>query len=436
MSADLKQKLQQLLKSDLSQAPIDFLQKLQEKLVKVKDLFDEPEDYEDESSDSDYEGGGDEDTSDDYYQSFEDEDADDIDEDSYEGRPGFQVIDPADEDLDNDEAGKWLREQESAKAKPSQPAQSSAPKQSAPEPDIDEQPEEDLGDVAVSEKPSSSKWQPNEKNYTDQHRAKIKELMDRGFSHREAERFAGAHAGPRSFEEALNSRHDLPEMSQSFFDRLKPLADTYVKKWGDRRVREADAEKNPDLARRGKLLAEHESRDMGWNDAWNKHKESDEYKALSPVEKLSAKKKFRDSFYQQNPEHVESFKQVGGKGSKADYYKPYDESANEQLASLLTMHFGDGPSMSNEEAGQALGSEQREGGGYNMNVNTAMGSFARQHKGMLQGEAQKRATNILSRYEGKMDPQRMDRLKRVSAMKTSSAAKPPKTPTGGGEGDA
>lgn len=364
------------------------------------------------------------------YQDYSD---DPEEQDDFENMEGYQVVD-GDEDMEDDAAAQFLRE---AEAKESPGEQEPEDFQPAPEEDEVEEAgidapnieQDEIGKDPEASAVRGSRWQPNESKYTDEHRAKLKEIMDQGFSHREAERMIGAHGGPSSFEEALQSRMDVPEMSEAFLNRLRPLAQNYISTYNERRIQDADPSKNRELAVRGKMLEDFKTRNESWNKAWKEHKKTDEYKNLSAAEKMMAKKKFRDQFLQENPDHLESFKNIDTAAHRKEAGQKFENAANEQLAALLTNNIA-GETMSAQEAGQAIGAQQNEGGGYNLNTKGNIGSFAQQNRKFLENRA---AQVVMDKYGSKLSQDQIDRLKRVTGAKSSTigeAAEAPKAPKG------
>jgi hypothetical protein len=112
--------------------------------------------------------------------------------DDYE-KHGMSVVDEPDQSDEDDEAEKWLKEQESEK-------QESKPS-----------------------KVYSKDWQPRS-DYSSKEAEAINKLIGEGYSHREAERLAGAHKGPKDYQSAMRSGINPSMPSDKMMGHLKGLA--------------------------------------------------------------------------------------------------------------------------------------------------------------------------------------------------------------------
>ena len=339
-------------------------------------------------------------------------------DDGYSDDEDLQGLTVMDEDeMQGDEADQWLQEQEATGQQEEVPAEAEVADEAVSQP-------------AQEQKKRVGRWKPNVDNYEDHHHEKINELINEGFSHREAERMVNAHAGPNDFMSAYSSSHDIEEPSDSFLNILRPAAEQYVSNWNEHRLKSADAAKNPELYETAKVRSDFKDHHKGFEDAWTEHKTSDEYSALSRREKSQARKQFRENYMKENPDHVQSFVSMDAGGHRKQAQDQYHQNFNEQLEHLLSVHGPREGQMTSQEAGQHLGGEKTESGGYTSGqVKDPMAAFAEKNPHMREYAKQK----ILDteKYKNVMSPEQHDRLKRVSTFKASK----PKTPTGEGGGE-
>lgn len=343
--------------------------------------------------------------------SFDDMDFDHQDHDmSDEDLAGLSIIDQ--DDLEGDAADAWLKDND-----PSMQA----------EPEADEVPEAEISDAeatppaedvkaAPEKKARGGKWKPNEANYTDDHKSMIEEHMNNGFSHREAERMAGAHAGHNDFESAYHGSHDQEEPSAAFMEQLLPHANEFIGNWEKMKRRDADASKNPELYHAGKITAGLDEHRKSYDDAWKEYQDSDEYKGMDMFDQMDAQANFKKKYHEDNPEHTESYINMSTKDARGQAKEAYEQNFNEQLEGLLTAHLSAPDAMSEKDVGQHLGGEKTEGGGYVAGKKKdPMASFVEQNP-QMKDYAQKKLLNT-QKYKDLMTPEQHERLTRVSGLK-------------------
>ena len=228
-------------------------------------------------------------------------------EDGYEDEDlaGLSEFDPDEEEgyEGQDEADKLLAENPEQQDIPDE-TEEQAPEESVETPDVSTESQ-------PPKKQYSGRWQPNEANYTDAHRSAIDEHMNNGYSHREAERMAGAHAGPDDFESAYHARHDQEEPSAAFMEQLLPHAHQYIDNWEKHKRMNAEAAKNPELHHAGQIMGAVEDHRKDYDQAWKEFQDSDDFKGMNMFEQMKAQADFKKKFHEDNPDHADNFINLG-----------------------------------------------------------------------------------------------------------------------------
>lgn len=380
-------------------------------------------------------------------QNFDEDESDPDVDDEY---AGLSIRDQ--DELENDDADQWLKQNDpkaKATAKPAPVAES--------EPDLEDSDEDSVsdestlvtpkaaqkpvtqsnGDSAPGENKSGGRWKPNEKNYKPEHIKQIEELKNQGYTHREAERMARAHAGPNTLDDAYNSSHDIEEPSVAFLNSLKPHAEKFISSWNKRRISTAEAEKNPELYATGKIKEDFANHHKDRESAWNAELSKPENATLGRREKLALRTKFNQEWDQKNPSYKEGFVGLNAKQHNTEAKDRYQQSFHEQLEHLLTANMSGEGAMDSKTVGQHMGGAKTEEGGYESSkVRDPMAAFAQQNPHVV--EQAKRTLLNTDKYKKIMNPEQLDRLNRVNGMKSGAAAAPasttPKKPTGENNG--
>lgn len=259
------------------------------------------------------------------YEDWEGEEDPEEDEEGYGEGYGDDLFDrvPSEdeegvEDIDEeDEASRWLAEQEQqrgetgdntdvAEDRPVQQEAEEEPKQEAP------------AEVSKPSKPSkrSSRyldWQPRSE-YSDEHSQAIQEYMDEGYSHREAERLAGAHEAPSDFHSALRHTVNPSEPSPKMLEQMKELSYEWLKGADRKQMETAEAGVNPIKYATGKSLSAHEEAHKDFSEAYSDFISSDEVKGLKGRERHKAIRAWKQDWRQKNPEYREKAIQAAGAG--------------------------------------------------------------------------------------------------------------------------
>ncbi|MCK5605846.1 hypothetical protein KAR91_28375 [Candidatus Pacearchaeota archaeon] len=242
------------------------------------------------------------------YQPEEEEDDEDFYNDSYDesgisdlfdNTPEEDIDEDMDGELSSDEADQWLKENE---------AEISQGSDSDSDGDV-ELPEEVQQQVKANDKPKVSAsgyrdWSPKDK-YEEQHQAAIDKHMSGGYSHREAERMAGAHEAPTDFHSALKHKIKPTQPSEKMLSHLKGLSGDWLRN-AERKIGEsAEAKRNPLKHASAKALTAHEDAHSDFKRSYDEFLGSDDVSGLKGRERHKAIKAFKEKWNSDNPSHRE-----------------------------------------------------------------------------------------------------------------------------------
>jgi hypothetical protein len=353
---------------------------------------------------------------------------------------GLTVTDDPFDDED-DEASAWLKQQEGDSHR--------AP--GSEDPDVDEEdrtPEEE----AVPKRLGSFKeWEPHGE-YTDEHHAKMKEHMDQGYSHREAERLAGAHKGPTDFQSAL--RHNIwpSQPSGVHLGELQEIA----RHWNSNKDRleklEADPEKSPLKHAAGQALRAHEEASKDYKESYGKFLSSVDEQGLKGRQRFKAIQEWKNNWKQENPDHHEKlanldihqhFREAGAVGGgrlaadpqrevKTGRHGRMGETIDDRIERIAGVGAVD--TVSAEEAAQHVGGTKTEAGTQagQMRDPLATGMIHPKQRELAQKERMDRAHKILQQHGQPDQVKRFVKLRSAKRMTDPATAAPAK-PTGGSE---
>lgn len=345
---------------------------------------------------------------------------DDMFDDIPENERGY-----GDEDVEEDEADQWLRENEQRESE-------EAGSEAADDTDVAE-----TGAIQQEEKPitETQDWQPSTE-YSDEDNAKIKSYMDQGYSEREAGRLAGVGRESISFFDALKRRLNPSEPSPKMLEEMKGIA----KKWlsDARKNTEYDPKKNPILNASGKALKAHEEAHGSFAEAYNEFLNSDQLQGLSRKERRQAIREFKENWNNENPDHRDRAIAAADAGAafseNAEIRKKELMDGLSAILSAGQVHVDDGPegysqeaaggggSMSTQAAAQMVGAEKGEGG-YQANIkkDPAM-MFAEKNPEVVK--------QLKERLKGKLDQTQTERMSAIDSVKPKQEVKPeqPKQP--------
>ncbi len=253
---------------------------------------------------------------------------------------GMSVVDDPNEGFEDDDAAKWLAEAEGKKEE--------GGKESAPA--------EDKG------KSYMSHWKPRE-DYSDKEKADIKKLIDDGYSHREAERMAGAHKGSRDWSKAMKSGVHPSMPSDRMLKELKDLAGEWKDTARQQELADADEWKNPMKHAVGQVHQAHRDATADYQKAYNDFLSSDDVKGKKGMDRVKAVQAWKAKWKQENPDYEQGLDTASAQQSKL----ATAAETIKQKSKEMDEHIGRGgvsqaPDMTNEEAMQHVGQGKTEEG--------------------------------------------------------------------------
>lgn len=281
-----------------------------------------------------------------------------VEDDDELAQAGMSVVDDPDK-ISEDSAGRLLAEQEKNKSA-----------------------------LGTSDKKRSRRgqWKPNLKNLRDEQQIKdIMDLMEQGYSEREAHRLAGAHREHSDFQQAMKSGVNPSPISNKMLEQLKPLAAEFLENAEKHDRLQADIRKNPQKYVSGQIANEHDKLTAGYKHAYNDFLNSEEMKGLRGPARIKAVREWKKQWREQNPGIIEGTTQLAGK--HRDLTQEAKEARgshiNEIIGHLITGGTST-PGVSMAEATQHLGgSVDDESGAPNVAVKDRTASFAAQNRRLL-----------------------------------------------------
>lgn len=341
---------------------------------------------------------------------------------------------------EQDEADKWLAEEEARRAKEAQGQsepdinipEAGGVQEQAQEPQAVESPAA-VSQTQPQQKSSANEWKAKDQ-YSPEHAKAMQEFKSQGYSDREAERLAGAHDAPMSFFEALKRRTSPSEPSPKMLSEMKDVA----KKWlsDARKNTEYDPKKNPVLSASGKTHRAHEEAYGSFGEAYNNFLNSDELKGLGRKERRQAIKDFTQKWYEENPDQRERGIAAADAGSAfSEAAEARKNELMEGLASILgagQMHVDDsdqgysaevagmgGGKISDQAAAQMVGAPSDEDKGFQANI--------KKDPAMIFAERNPEVVSQLrEKLKTKLNPEQSDRMSALGSFR--SEPQQPKTP--------
>jgi len=401
---------------------------IESRLLKAINDEDDDNDYDwanigaGERDEEDEDGSG---YGDDLFDKVPSDDSDDEDEQYIRGDAD------ADGEDDEDEASRWLRENgedgddESGSGFDYDPE---AGRESDDEPAADLNEDADVQPkVQAKEEPKKSSsryvdWKPQDK-YEPEHQKAIEQHMKDGYSHREAERLAGAHKAPSDFYSALRSGTKPSEPSPKMLEQLKSHAHEWLRNADRKQMESAEAENNPQKYATGKAIAAHEAAHKDFDTAHNEFLGSDELKGLTGRARHQAVQAWKKDWAEKNPEHREKAVAAAASGKafgEANEARKQKRAEGEQAILDSGKSFGAGMTgeysqdaagggdepMSAQAAGQSVGSEQNDEGGFSTNIKKDPAAvFA------------ERNPEYVKHLQSKLNPQQAQRLSGIDSLK-------------------
>lgn len=345
------------------------------------------------------------------YEDYESEEDPDYDEDYNSDESGISDLfddnsededSYGEEDLEDDDASKWIEQNEE---------------------------KSDGSDINSNEKVQPNKnvsasgyrgWSPKD-SYEEEHQAGMDEHMNDGWSHREAERFVGAHDSPTNFNDALKSKTKPSQPSEKMLAEMKGLSKEWLKN-AERKIGEtADARKNPIKYAAAKTLSSHEGAHKDFKTAYDEFLASDDMADKKGRERHKAISAFKKDWHEENPEHRENTINA------ADSGKAFKEADETRAQHLLEGHLniqdagkssgglstsgefsesasGDTDNLTSQGAAQMVGGSQDEGGYTSSTVKDPAAVFSEKNQDYLKSEKRKKSIqNLKSRLTPEMN---------------------------------
>lgn len=383
---------------------------IQDRLLKAID-YEDWEGEEPQEDEGDYYGDG---YGDDLFDSVPDEDQ----EERFE-----------DDEYGDDDAARWLADNDR------EPESDMGYDDSVDEAQNDEGIE--AGGEAPVEQPVEAKpkrssrytdWKAKDK-YEDHHQSAIEKLMNDGYSHREAERIAGAHEAPTDFYSALKHTVNPSEPSPKMLEQMKALSHEWLRNANRTGDASADASMNPQKYSSGKAIAAHEDAHGNFHDAYQEFLGSDELKGLRGRARHQAIKEWKNNFHEQNPEYKDKAASVAGVGKEYESAnqarKQRRDEGTQAILEAGMAHGGDvggysseaaggvDQNMSTQHAAQMVGGEKGESG-YSANIQKDPAAvFAERNQDYVK--------HLKGKLEGKLDEGQQKRMAAVDSFKNKGS---------------
>jgi len=206
-------------------------------------------------------------------------------------------------------------------------------------------------------------WQPkDEKHYTPEQQKVIKDHMDQGFSHREAERFANAHDRIGDFEAMRNSKVNPSHPSDAFLEMFRPHALEFKQRAAKQAGEQADPSLNPQMyaghrhdKAHGEAFADY---DKDYTDFLGELDKQD----LHPNEYDDAVSKWQSDWHAKNPKARDKMIQAADQGAEAHKEAKQKRDERIQEGQLNLIQAGQaGPGSTSSEFSEDAGSGHGDG---------------------------------------------------------------------------
>jgi len=242
-----------------------------------------------------------------------------------------------------------------------------------------------------------TEWKPRE-DYTPEEQKAIQEHIDAGYSHREAERLAGAHKGPKDFTSGLKSNIAPSMPSDKMLQELKDLAGPFLDNAKKMEEQRADINVNPVKYAEGKMRQAHEAHTADYGKDYHSFLSSDELRGLSRKDRHRAIREWKKNWHEQNPNYKEGIadvsrtQQVYGEADKIAKQNLHDkiqhimqggqvESESPMSAQEAAQHLGVG--TKDEPASQQISAGKTSTANFAERYPDLMNKLSEEHKGRL-----------------------------------------------------
>lgn len=208
-------------------------------------------------------------------------------------------------------------------------------------------------------------WQPkDEKEYSPEQQQVIKEHVDQGYSHREAERFAGAHDAPKDFMSALESRVNPSQPSDKHLETMRDIALDYKRRSAKHEGETAEAGISPQKYASHRDIKAHEEAYGDYNKDYKEFLSELDKKDLHPLDYDEAVSKWQEDWHAKNPEAKGKMVESAEAGKVFGEAKQIrEEKIKEGALGIITSEAAGGaPAPSMQTAAQMIGGKKGEAG--------------------------------------------------------------------------
>lgn len=344
--------------------------------------------------------------------------------DLFDNLPEDDIDENNDGVIDDDEADKWLKENAAN-------IQNEKDTDGDGDIDLSEKAKQKIADTDEStskKKVSNSgyrQWQPKDK-YEDKHQALIDKHMANGYSHREAERLAGAGDYSSNFQDALRSKVKPSQPSDKMLAHMKELSGDWLRNANRKIDESSDAKKNPIKHASSKVLTAHDNAVGGFKDSYDKFLNSDDMKDLRGRDRAKAIREFKTKYKNDNPAYREGAVASAdtGKvhGSAMDERKQHLKEGEQSIldagkrgGEMSTVgEFSNGASggmdnMTAQGAAQMAGGSQEEGGYTSGTVKDPSMHFAESNPDYVK--------SLRDKLTSKLKPEQSERLNTITSIR-------------------
>ena len=211
-------------------------------------------------------------------------------------------------------------------------------------------------------------WQPKDLNeYTPEQQEEMQAYMDEGWSHREAERFVGAHDPPADFMKALDHKVNPSQPSDKMIEMMREVALNYKKRSAKMEGERADARLQPQKYASHRDLKAHQEAYGDYDKDYKEFLEELDKQDLHPLDYDEAVSKWQEEWHANNPDAKDQMVESADAGK---VYGEADKARKERIEEGKMNIIQGG--QAGGETGMSQFSEEAAGGiGDDMDMQTA-----------------------------------------------------------------
>lgn len=186
------------------------------------------------------------------------------------------------------------------------------------------------------------------------------------------------------------SQEKIKELDPERLKALKAVSPHWLSHADQQKKQSADARSNPHLFAEGHRQAAHNAAHGDFNSAYHEYINGEDYKKMSPTQKMRAEVKFKKEFQEKNPDYHKNAAVAMGKAHEM-YDKAKDlhsKEMNARRAHILAGGQGSSAdTFSAAEAAQHVGGQKDDEGGYTSStIKDPAAAFASKYSDHLLGE--------------------------------------------------